>query len=86
MIVATGRSHRQVSALAGRLREALKAAGVRDIAIEGERNGDWVLVDANDIIVHIFRPEVREFYNLEKMWTADLPSDADSASQSALDS
>lgn len=71
MVIATGRSTRQVSAMADHLLEKLKADGVTDIAIEGKTNADWVLVDAGDVIVHLFRPEVRAFYGLEKMWDAD---------------
>jgi ribosome-associated protein len=67
MVIATGRSGRQVSALAEHLLEGLKAAGMRATA-EGMRAGDWVLIDAGDVIVHLFRPDVRTFYNLEKMW------------------
>ena len=72
MIIASGRSVRQVGAMAAHLREKLKAAGVQGIAVEGLERCDWVLVDAGDVIVHLFRPEVREFYNLEKMWGLDL--------------
>lgn len=68
MVVASGRSTRQVGAMADHLREKLKAAGYEDIGVEGQTRCDWVLVDAGDVIVHLFRPEVREFYNLEKMW------------------
>ncbi len=68
MIIATGRSQRQVAALAERLAAALREAGHRKPATEGQRLGDWVLIDAGDLIVHLFRPEVRGFYNLEKMW------------------
>jgi ribosome-associated protein len=67
MVVASGRSNRHVAAIAEHLTEALKAHGYRGRA-EGLPHGDWVLVDAMDIIVHVFRPEVRAFYNLEKMW------------------
>lgn len=68
MIIASGRSHRHVSAVADHLLRALREAGYRDIKIEGLEGGDWVLVDTGDIIVHIFHPEIREFYNLEKIW------------------
>lgn len=71
MLVATGRSQRQVAALAERVVAAAKGAGFRP-SVEGLRHGDWVLIDAGDVIVHIFRPEVRAFYNLEKMWGADF--------------
>ena len=77
MVVASGRSQRHVSALAERLARRLKEEGHGAAAIEGLPRADWVLLDAGDIIVHIFRPEVRAFYNLEKMWTVMvLPEDA----------
>lgn len=69
MVVASGTSDRHVISLAQRVQENLKAAGYKSVS-EGENKGDWVLIDAYDVIVHIFRPEVREFYNLEKMWNA----------------
>ena len=70
MIIATGRSSRQVGALAEKLQERIKAYGYGEARIEGREQCNWVIVDAGDIIVHIFRPEVRAFYNLEGMWTA----------------
>ncbi len=70
MVVASGRSHRHVSAVADHLLKALKEAGLGKARVEGLQSADWVLIDAGDIIVHVFRPEVREFYNLEKMWLA----------------
>jgi ribosome-associated protein len=73
MIVASGRSQRHVGAIADRLIERLKEEGVRDTRVEGMPLNDWVLVDVGDVIVHIFRPEAREFYNLEKMWGSDRP-------------
>jgi ribosome-associated protein len=73
MVVASGRSHRHVSAVADNLLKALKEAGLGTARVEGLSGADWVLIDAGDVIVHVFRPEVREFYNLEKMWlTPDL--------------
>ena len=73
MVVASGRSHRHVSAVADHLIKALKDAGLGNPRVEGLGNADWVLIDCGDIIVHVFRPEVREFYNIEKMWqTPDL--------------
>lgn len=68
MIVATGRSSRQVAALAEKLQDRLKTGGLSNIRIEGKNSCDWVIVDAGDVIVHLFRPEVREFYHIEKMW------------------
>jgi ribosome-associated protein len=70
MVIASGRSARQVSAMAEHLLERLKAAGLKGVVAEGMARGDWVLIDGGDVIVHIFRPEVRAFYNLEKMWGA----------------
>lgn len=70
MVVASGRSHRHVSAVADQLLRALKDAGLGSARVEGLSGADWVLIDAGDIIVHIFRPEVREFYSIEKMWQA----------------
>ena len=73
MVIASGRSQRQVGAMAEHLREKLKHAGVRAPSVEGAERCDWVLIDGGDLIVHLFRPEVRAFYNLEKMWGMDLP-------------
>lgn len=69
MVVASGTSDRHVISLAQKIQENLKKAGLKSMS-EGEEKGDWVLIDAFDVIVHIFRPEVREFYNLEKMWNS----------------
>lgn len=69
MIVASGRSTRQVAAIAMKLGERIKQGGYPPPKMEGLAQGDWVLIDAGDIVVHIFRPEVRNFYNLERMWT-----------------
>jgi ribosome-associated protein len=71
MVVATGRSKRHVSALADHLLRKLKENGEKNIRTEGQKTGDWVLVDAGDVVVHIFREEVREFYRIEKMWATD---------------
>jgi ribosome-associated protein len=70
MVVTTGRSQRHVSAVADHLVKDIEAAGNSRVRIEGMRQGDWVLIDAGDVIVHVFRSEVRAFYNLEKMWSA----------------
>jgi ribosome-associated protein len=70
MVVTSGRSQRHVGAVADRVIKDIETAGVRGVRVEGMRQGDWVLIDAGDVIVHVFRPEVREFYNLEKMWSA----------------
>jgi len=76
MIIASGRSNRHVAALAGHLVERLKKRGLVPLSVEGLAQSDWVLVDAGDVIIHIFRPEVRSFYNLEKMWSVPLPEQA----------
>ena len=75
LIIASGRSHRHVGAVADLLLRDLKSAGVANPKIEGRQNGDWVLIDIGDIIVHVFRPEVRDFYNLEKMWMLPMMSE-----------
>lgn len=67
MVVASGTSQRHVASLAEKVQENLKAAGFKS-TVEGEEKADWVLIDAFDVIVHIFKPEVREFYSIEKMW------------------
>ena len=79
MVVTSGRSNRHVGAVADHLLEDLEKAGVPGLRVEGMPHCDWVLIDAGDVIVHVFRPEVRTFYNLEKMW-APGRSDAQRAS------
>jgi len=71
MIVASGRSHRHVGALADHVLRALKDAGFGRARVEGLPHCDWVLIDAGDLVVHLFRPEVRTFYNIEKIWSVD---------------
>ena len=75
MVVASGTSNRHVGAIADQLVQKLKEKGWRDLRIEGMPQCDWVLVDAGDVVVHIFRPEVRSFYNLEKLWSSHAPDD-----------
>lgn len=70
MIIASGTSQRHIAAMAGKLLERLKAAGIEGVAAEGVSDSDWVLIDAGDVIVHLFKPEARDFYNLEKLWAA----------------
>jgi ribosome-associated protein len=70
MVVTSGRSQRHVSAVADHLIKDMEQAGSPRVRVEGMRQGDWVLIDAGDVIVHVFRPEVRAFYSLEKMWAA----------------
>jgi ribosome-associated protein len=73
MVVASGRSNRHVNAIADQVVEELGKHGQKNIRIEGVPQCDWVLVDSGDVIVHVFRPEVRSFYNLEKLWSAHVP-------------
>jgi len=75
MVIASGRSSRQVSALAEKVSDELKREFLIMPKLEGKSQGDWVLVDAGDVIVHLFRPEVREFYQLEKLWQGASPAD-----------
>ena len=72
MVIATGRSHRHVAAMGEHVQQALKTATRRSVSVEGAVRADWILIDGGDVIVHLFRPEVREFYGLEKMWGADF--------------
>ena len=72
MVIATGLADRQITAMATHLEEKLHAAGLPRVAIEGAGGSDWVLLDAGDIVVHLFKPEARAMYALEKMWGADL--------------
>ena len=69
MVVSSGRSTRQVASMANKLAEKVKAETGRSPRVEGLQTADWVLIDAGDVIVHLFRPEVRSFYNLERMWS-----------------
>ena len=73
LVIASGTSQRQVVAMADHLTEKLKHAGLKGVTAEGRDSGDWVVIDAFDVIIHLFRPEVREFYNIEKMWNVDAP-------------
>jgi ribosome-associated protein len=76
MIIANGTSSRHVSALARKLKERLQIKKVKGITIEGLGQCDWVVMDTGDIIVHLFRPEVREFYSIEKMWSPEARNNA----------
>jgi ribosome-associated protein len=69
MVIASGRSTRQVAAMAQKLAERIKQAGLGPVRLEGLPAADWVLIDAGDVVIHLFRPEVRSFYNLERMWS-----------------
>lgn len=81
MVVASGRSNRQVGAMAEHLGRKFRDAGVRAVEIEGLPQADWVLIDAGDVIVHLFRPEVRSFYQLEKMWGVEPPASSGQADE-----
>lgn len=73
MVIATGRSNRQVKAIADSARDAFMTNGVRNVRMEGTGQADWVVVDGGDVIVHVFRPEVRQFYRLEEVWGMEPP-------------
>ena len=79
MVIATGLADRQISAMAEHLQQKLHQAGVKHVPIEGAGGSDWVLIDAGDIVVHLFKPEARIAYALEKMWGADLDHNEDDA-------
>ena len=74
MVVASGRSQRHVGAIAEHLVVTLKKQGLRNIRVEGVPHCDWVLIDTGDVIIHLFRPEVRSFYNIEKIWSVEPPA------------
>lgn len=74
MVVASGRSSRHISSIADKLQEVLKNADMPALSIEGQETSDWIVIDAGDVIVHLFRPEVRELYNLEQMWAIPAPA------------
>ena len=73
LVIASGTSRRQIGTITEHLRDRLKASGLTGISVEGAAHCDWVLIDAGDVVVHIFRPEMRAYYSLEKMWGAPLP-------------
>ena len=86
MVIASGRSTRQVASMANKLAAKIKEQYKRSVRIEGLPTADWVLIDADDVIVHLFRPEVRSFYNLERMWAfgdEDMPRKASAATPGA---
>lgn len=74
MVVASGTSSRQVVSLSEKLKDRLNSLGYKDIKIEGTDQGNWVVLDVGDVIIHLFKPEVREFYDIEKMWRAPTPN------------
>jgi ribosome-associated protein len=75
MVICSGRSQRHVAAMADHLLRKLKEAGFGRAQVEGLPHADWVLIDAGDVVVHLFRPEVRDFYKIERMWSVELPTE-----------
>ncbi len=84
MVIANGGSRRQVGAMADHIRRKIKSTGLRGVKAEGLDNCDWVLIDAGDVIVHLFRPEVRDFYNLDKMWMEPVAESAPESASGAM--
>lgn len=84
LVIASGTSSRHVASIAGHVTEKIKQLYGDACRVEGLRQGDWVVVDAVDVIIHIFRPEVREFYNLEKLWSVTMPAQIEPGSASGL--
>lgn len=74
MVIASGTSDRHVKSLARNVLDVTRERGARALGVEGEREGDWVLVDLRDVVVHLMRPEIRDFYNLEKLWAVESPA------------
>lgn len=72
MLIASGTSQRHISSIAEKIKEFLHEKGIKDVHVEGLQVCDWILVDGGDVIIHLFRPEIRQFYNLEKMWSTDF--------------
>ena len=83
MVIASGQSSRQVGAMAQHLFQKIKETGIKDVVIEGTETCDWVLIDGGDVVVHLFRPEVREYYELEKLWNMPTVVSGSSARSTA---
>ncbi len=86
IVVVSGTSSRHITAMAEKLRDRLHVRGTQNIRTEGMGQGNWVVLDAGDVIVHLFRPEVREFYNIEKMWSVPAPGAGSTSKSSGLKS
>ena len=84
MVIANGGSRRQVGAMADHIQRKMKSTGLRGVKAEGLDNCDWVLIDGGDVIVHLFRPEVRDFYNLDKMWMGPVGKMATGSASGAI--
>jgi len=84
MVVASGQSTRQVSAMTDHIMRQFRDNALRGATVEGQPRNDWVLIDAGDVIVHLFRPEVREFYQLEKLWSYDMPETGEPAATARM--
>ncbi len=80
MVIATGNTTRQVKSLSNNVLKETKEKGIRPIGVEGEQSADWILIDLGDVVVHIMTPDIRDFYNLEKLWDEDSP-EAEAASE-----
>jgi ribosome-associated protein len=83
IVIASGSSQRHVGAMADHLCLKIKECGISNVSVEGKSQCDWVLIDAGDVIIHLFRPEVREFYNIEKMWGVPLLGEVETQSELA---
>lgn len=84
MLIASGTSTRHVSATADRVVEGIRTHGLRPIGVEGQAQGEWALVDYGDVVVHVMHPQTRDFYNLEKLWSAEFVAETEAVSEEAV--